>query len=78
MKAHSNALRNSGRAVSQVNKTIKAAKAIFTYPFDSEYVISNVLQRYPKLQRVGSQPLILVSLRKRSCRRCLQRQRLSS
>lgn len=38
--------------VSQVNKSIKAAKAIFTYAFDLEYVSSNVMQRYPKLQRV--------------------------
>jgi integrase len=38
--------------VSQVNKSIKAAKAIFTYAFDLEYVTSNVMQRYPKLQRV--------------------------
>jgi integrase len=52
MKAHFNALRNGGCTVSQVNKSIKAAKAIFTYAFDLEYVTSNVMQRYPKLQRV--------------------------
>jgi integrase len=52
MKAHFNALRNDGCTVSQVNKSIKAAKAIFTYAFDLEYVTSNVMQRYPKLQRV--------------------------
>lgn len=52
MKAHFNALRKSGHSVSQVNKSIKAAKAIFTYAFDSEYVTSNIMQRYPKLQRV--------------------------
>jgi len=52
MKAHFNALRNGGCTVSQVDKSIKAAKAIFTYAFDLEYVTSNVMQRYPKLQRV--------------------------
>ncbi len=52
MKAHFNALRNSGLTVSQVNKAIKVAKAIFTYAFDLEYVTSNVMQRFPKLQRV--------------------------
>ena len=52
MKAHFNALRNSGCTVAQVNKSIKAAKAIFTYAFDSEYVTSNVMHRFPKLQRV--------------------------
>jgi integrase len=55
MKAHFNALRNSGCTVSQVNKSIKVAKAIFTYAFDSEYVTSNVMQRYPKLQRVDGE-----------------------
>jgi integrase len=52
MKAHFNALRNGGCTVSQVNKSIKAAKAIFTYAFDLEYVTSNVMQRYAKFQRV--------------------------
>jgi len=52
MKAHFNALRKAGNSVSQVNKAIKAAKAIFTYAFDSEYVTANIMQRYPKLQRV--------------------------
>jgi integrase len=52
MKAHFNALRNSDCTVSQVNKSIKTAKAIFTYAFDLEYVASNIMQRYPKLQRV--------------------------
>jgi hypothetical protein len=52
MKAHFNALRNGGCTVSLVNKSIKAAKTIFTYAFDLEYVTSNVMQRYPKLQRV--------------------------
>jgi integrase len=56
MKAHFNALRNSGCTVSQVNKSIKTAKAIFTYAFDSEYVTSNIMQRYPKLQRVDGEP----------------------
>jgi integrase len=55
MKAHFNALRNSGRTASQVNKSIKAAKAIFTYAFDLEYVTSNVMQRFPKLQRVDGE-----------------------
>jgi integrase len=52
MKVHFNALRNGGCTISQINKSIKAAKAIFTYAFDLEYVTSNVMQRYPKLQRV--------------------------
>jgi integrase len=52
MKTHFNALRNGGCTVSQVNKAIKAAKAIFTYALDSEYITSNIMQRYPKLQRV--------------------------
>jgi len=52
MQAHFNALRKSGCTVSQVNKAIKAAKAIFTYAFDSEYLATNIMQRYPKLQRV--------------------------
>src|SRR3954447_26852652 len=47
LKAHFNALRKKGCSVSQVNKSIKAAKAVFTYAFDSEYVTSNVMQRYP-------------------------------
>jgi site-specific recombinase XerD len=51
MRTHFNALRNNGYTVSQVNKTIKTAKAIFTYAFDSEYVATNIMQRYPKLQR---------------------------
>jgi integrase len=55
MKAHFNALRNGGCAVSQVNKSIKAAKAILTYAFDQEYVASNIRQRYPKLQRVDGE-----------------------
>jgi integrase len=55
MKAHFNALRNSGCTVSQVNKSIKAAKAIFTYAFDAEYITSNIMQRYPKLQRVAGE-----------------------
>jgi integrase len=55
MKAHFNALRNSGRTVSQVNKSIKVAKAIFTYAFDLEYVTSNVMQRFPKLHRVDGE-----------------------
>jgi len=52
MKAHFNALRKSGCSVSQVNKSIKVAKSIFTYAFDAEYVSTNIMQRYPKLQRV--------------------------
>jgi integrase len=52
MKAHFNALRKNGCTVSQVNKSIKAAKAIFTYAFDCEYITANIMQRYPKLQRV--------------------------
>jgi integrase len=56
MKAHFNALRNGGGTVSQVNKSIKAAKAIFTYALDSEYVASNVMHRYPKLERVEGEP----------------------
>jgi integrase len=55
MKAHFNALRNNGCTVSQVNKAIKAAKAICTYAFDLEYVTSNVMHRYPKLQRVDGE-----------------------
>ena len=55
MKAHFNALRNSGCTVSQVSKAIKVAKAIFTYAFDLEYVTSNVMQRFPKLQRVDGE-----------------------
>jgi hypothetical protein len=38
MKAHFNALRNNGGTVSQVNKSIKVAKAIFGYAFGCEYV----------------------------------------
>ena len=49
-------LANSGCTVSQVNKSIKAAKAIFTYAFDLEYVTSNIMQRYPRLQRVDGEP----------------------
>ena len=52
LKTHFNALRNNGCTVSQVNKAIKVAKAIFTYAFDAEYVASNVMSRYSKLQRV--------------------------
>lgn len=52
MKAHFNALRKIGSTVSQVNKSIKIAKAIFAYGFDLEYVTSNIMHRYPKLQRV--------------------------
>ena len=52
MKAHFNALRKIGSTVSQVNKSIKIAKAIFAYAFDLEYVTSNIMHRYPKLQRV--------------------------
>jgi len=55
MKAHFNALRNGGCSVSQVNKSIKVAKAIFTYAFDAEYITSNIMQRYPKLQRVAGE-----------------------
>jgi integrase len=55
LKTHFNALRNSGCTVSQVNKSIEAAKAIFTYAFDLEYVTSNVMHRYPKLQRVDGE-----------------------
>lgn len=55
MKAHFNALRKKGFTVSQVNKSIKAAKAIFTYAFDSEYVTTNIMQRYPKLERVDGE-----------------------
>jgi integrase len=55
LKAHINALRNSGCTVSQVNKSIKAAKAIFTYAFDLEYVTSNVMHRFPKLPRVDGE-----------------------
>jgi integrase len=56
MKAHFNALRKIGCTVSQVNKSIKIAKAVFAYAFDSEYVASNVMHRYPKLQRVVGEP----------------------
>jgi hypothetical protein len=35
----------------KLNKSIKAANAVFTYVFDPEYVTSNIMQRYPKLQR---------------------------
>jgi integrase len=52
MKAHFNALRKSGCTVSQVNKAIKVAKSISTYAFDAEYVSTNIMQRYPKLQRI--------------------------
>jgi integrase len=52
MRAHFNALRKSGCTVSQINKSIKVAKAIFTYAFDAEYVTSNIMHRYPKMQRV--------------------------
>ena len=48
MKAHFNTLRNSGCTVSQVNKSIKAAKAIFTYAFDLEYGTSNIMQPGPE------------------------------
>jgi hypothetical protein len=51
MKAHFNALRKTGATVSQVNKSIKIAKTIFAYAFDLEYVASNIMHRYPKLQR---------------------------
>jgi integrase len=56
MKAVFNALRNGGRTVSQVNKSIKAAKEIFTYGFDCEYVTSNIMHRFPRLQRVDGEP----------------------
>jgi len=36
----------------QVNKSIKVAKAIFGYAFGCEYVTSNIMQRYKKLERV--------------------------
>jgi integrase len=52
MKAHFNALRDSGCTVSQVNKSIKVAKAIFGYAFGCEYVASNITQKYRKLERV--------------------------
>src|SRR5262249_33605627 len=55
MRAHFNALRKCGYTVSQVNKSIKTAKAIFSYAFDAEYISSNILQRYPKLQRVAGE-----------------------
>jgi hypothetical protein len=55
LKAHFNALRKSGCTVSRGNESIKAAKAVFTYAFDSEYVTFNVTQRYPKLQRVDGE-----------------------
>ena len=44
MKAHFNALRNNGGTVSQVNKSIKVAKAIFGYAFGCEYVASNIIE----------------------------------
>ena len=56
MQAHFNALREKGYTVSQVNKTIKAAKTILTFAFDFEYVESNVLDHYPYLQREGWEP----------------------
>ena len=46
---------SAGCTVSQVNKAIKIAKAIFTYAFDSEFVTSNIMDRYPKLQRVDNE-----------------------
>ena len=52
MKAHFNALRNNRCTVSQVNKSIKVAKAIFGYAFGCEYVTSNIMQKYKKLERV--------------------------
>lgn len=52
MKAHFNALRNNGCTVSQVNKSIKVAKAIVGYAFGCEYVTSNIMQKYKKLERV--------------------------
>jgi len=52
LKSHFNSLRKCGCSVSQVNKSIKAAKVVFTFAFDSEYITTNVMQRYPKLQRV--------------------------
>jgi hypothetical protein len=55
LKTHFNALRNNGCTVFQVNKAIKVAKAIFTYTSDAEYVASNVMSRYSKLQRVESE-----------------------
>jgi len=55
MKVHFNAMRKNGCTVSQTNKSIKVAKAIFTYAFDSEYVTANIMQRYPKLQRVDGE-----------------------
>jgi integrase len=55
MKAHFNALRKIGSTVSQVNKSIKIAKVIFAYTFDLEYVTSNIMHRYPKLQRVDGE-----------------------
>ena len=55
MRAHFNALRNTGWTGSQVNKSIKTAKAIFAYAFDSEYVTFNIMHRYPKLQRVDGE-----------------------
>jgi len=56
MKNHFSALRKNGNTVSQVNKAIKVAKSIFTYAFDSEYVSTNIMQRYPKLRRVEGEP----------------------
>jgi hypothetical protein len=38
MRVHFNTLRIKGCTVSQVNKSIKTAKAIFTYAFNLEYV----------------------------------------
>lgn len=54
-EAHFNALRKTGNSVSQVNKSIKVAKAVSTYAFDSEYVTSNIMQRYPRLQCVDGE-----------------------
>ncbi len=53
MRAHFSALREKGYTVSQVNKTIKAAKAILNFAFAFEYVESNVMDHYPYLQREG-------------------------
>ena len=52
VKAHFNALRNSGCTVSQVNKSIKVANAVFTYAFDLGYVTSNIMHRFLKLMCV--------------------------
>jgi hypothetical protein len=35
--------------VSQINKSIKTAKAIFTYAYGSKYVTTNIMHRYPKV-----------------------------